>query len=306
MKQYEHLFLGLCLQLPIILNFKMMKKNFLSIFILSLLISMRSCQDVVNVDLKTGKERLVIEALIQWEKNTQGNEQTIKLRKTTSFYDNQVVPAIQANISIQNLNTLTDVNFTETEDGIYQTSNFEPIFNDTYQLTVIYNNEIYQATSKLLQAPEVLSVYQSTEEGFSLIDPEANIIFQDFENQTDYYRATFNYYKPTDSTLNNFDLKDTFDFIFSDQFQENNPISFFYENEDIQPNDLVEITLYAISKRYFNYLEKLQEQADAGFGPFSLPPINVKGNIINMSNNENYPYGYFSLNEVDKTSYVFQ
>ena len=265
-----------------------------------------SCQDTVDVNLETGKERLVIEALLKWEKGTQGNEQTIKLSKTSSFYNNQAIPATGATIVVTKENSFVDFVFSETEDGIYTTEGFEPEYNATYKLQITYNNEVYEATETLFKAPEILAISQSTEEGFSTDAPEVNIVFQDFEGQSDYYRTTLKYFKPDNGNTDDLILEDSFNFVFNDTFQENNPISIFYENEDLETNDVVNIKLEAISKQFYNYLEKIEEQTNAGFGPFSLPPINVKGNIKNTTNQNNYPYGFFSVNEVIVEDYIFQ
>ncbi len=281
-----------------------MKKytNILFVFFIFLF----SCQDTVDVNLETGKERLVIEALLQWEKGTQGNEQTIKLSKTSSFYNNQIVPAIGANVIITKENSLVDFVFSETEDGIYITEGFEPEYNATYKLQITYNNEVYEATETLFKSPEISSITQSTEEGFSTDTPEINVVFQDFEGQSDYYRTTFKYYKSENGNIDNLTLEDSFSFVFNDTFQEDNLISIFYENEDLETNDVVKIKLEAISKQFYNFLEKIEEQTNAGFGMFSLPPINVKGNIKNITNKDNYPYGFFSVNEVVVEEYTFQ
>ncbi len=45
-----------------------------------------SCEDVVTLDLETGETRLVVDAEIIWKKGTSGNEQTIKISKTASYY----------------------------------------------------------------------------------------------------------------------------------------------------------------------------------------------------------------------------
>jgi len=41
------------------------------------LIILTSCEDVIDVDLQDAPSRLVIEASIDWEKGTTGNNQTI-------------------------------------------------------------------------------------------------------------------------------------------------------------------------------------------------------------------------------------
>ncbi len=278
-----------------------MKNTVFKIIAILFILNLVSCQDVVEVDLETAKERLVIEALINWENGTTGNEQTIKLTKTSSFYNNQIIPATGANVVIKNLNTQQEFDFIEIQDGIYQTSNFTPEIDIAYELEVGYNNEVYKATSTMLDAPVIQDITQSIVNGLSVEDPEVNVIFQDFENQTDWYRIIFKYYKNNENEQTDYE-----DNVFKDDFIEGNSVTLFYENEELQTDDRIEIKLYKISERYFNFITKLQQQASTDFGPFALPPINVKGNIINATNLDNYPYGYFSLNKINTETYIFQ
>ncbi|MNL29563.1 hypothetical protein D3C87_1512480 [compost metagenome] len=41
-------------------------------------------------------------------------------------------------------------------------------------------------------------------------------------------------------------------------------------------------------------------------GPFQSPPATVKGNIINTTDKNNYPLGYFSLCETDLKKYTIK
>ncbi len=281
-----------------------MKNTIKKITAIILLIITISCQDVVDVDLETSQERLVVEALIQWENGTSGNEQTIKLTKTSSFYNNETVYANGATVKVKNTNTLQEFTFTESSNGIYQTNNFIPIINDVYELMVSYQNEVFKATSTLFKAPEILEINQSTDGGFTDEDPEINIIFQDFIDQEDYYRIVIKQFRPSnDDEVINHDF-----FTYDARFEENNIIEGFYEgiDDEFQANDEFEITIYKISERFYNFIEVLEAQADADFGPFASPPVNVKGNIVNETTTENYSYGYFSLNEINKSLYIFE
>ncbi|CEN52648.1 conserved exported hypothetical protein [Capnocytophaga canimorsus] len=57
------------------------KTILLSLFITCL----ASCQKVVNVDLETAAPKLVIDAAIDWQHGTKGNEQTITLYPTNGY-----------------------------------------------------------------------------------------------------------------------------------------------------------------------------------------------------------------------------
>jgi len=266
-----------------------------------ILITLISCQDVVEVDLETSKERLVIEALIQWEKGTSGNEQTIKLSKTSSFYNEQIVLATGASVKVTNTTTLQEFIFAETSNGMYQTNNFIPILEDVYELTISYQNDTYRAEETLFKAPDIIDITQSLDGGFRDEYPEVNLIFQDFIDQEDYYRIVVEQFRPSTNEIIEHDF-----FTYDARFEENNIISAFYESDNFEINDQFDITIYKISERFYNFIEVLVAQADAGVGPFASPPVNVKGNCINTTNESNYPYGYFSLNQVNKRIYVFE
>ena len=272
------------------------------IYILSLfLTTLSSCQDVVDVDLETAQERLVIEAMIKWEKGTLGNEQVIKLSKTSSFYNNQIVRAIGATVVVTNKTTLQNYNFTEIEDGIYTTNTFEPILNTVYQLEITYNNEVYKAEETLFESPDIIGITQSIEDGFSTEDPEVVLTFNDFENQHDFYRVQFSQYRPSDD-----EIIDTITTAYDSRFVENNTITDFYESEDLKIDDVITINVYKISQQFYNFIHVLEEQGDAGFGAFSSPPVNVKGNCINTTKKSHYPYGYFGLNQISAENYTFE
>lgn len=272
------------------------------IYILSLfLITLSSCQDVVDVDLETAQERLVIEAMIKWEKGTLGNEQVIKLSKTSSFYNNQIVRAIGATVVVTNKTTLQNYNFTEIEDGIYTTNTFEPVLNTVYQLEITYNSEVYKAEETLFESPDIIGITQSIEEGFSTEDPEVVLTFNDFENQHDFYRVQFSQYRPSDD-----EIVDTRNLAYDSRLVENNTITDFYESEDLEIDDIVTITVYKISQQFYNFIHVLEKQGNAGFGAFSSPPVNVKGNCINTTKESHYPYGYFGLNQLSVEIYTFE
>lgn len=262
--------------------------------------SLFSCQEVVQLELETAQERLVIEAMIKWKKGTVGNEQVIKLTNTSSYYNNEIVYAVGAQVSVTNTTTSQSFIFTEIEDGIYVTNTFVPILNDVYQLEITYNNEVYQAVETLFKSPEILGVVQSIEEGFSTEIPEIVMSFNDFENQQDYYRVVFIQFRPS-----NDEVIDSFSRAYDSQFVENNLITNFYESDDLEVNDEFTILVSKISSQFYNFINVLEQQGDSS-GPFSTPPVNVKGNCINTTNESNYPYGYFGLNQISVANYTFE
>ena len=81
--------------------------------IITILLFLTSCEDNVDIALDTAEPKLVIDAVIKWQKVTSGNEQKIKLTTTTDFYTN-IIPVVSgATVYITN-STNTVFNFIET------------------------------------------------------------------------------------------------------------------------------------------------------------------------------------------------
>jgi hypothetical protein len=80
----------------------------------------------------------------------------------------------------------------------------------------------------------------------------------------------------------------------------------YFSDEDLKAGDMVNIRLYGISKRYYDYFRKLLAASGANNGPFQTAPGSVRGNIINRTHFENFAYGYFRISEVDVKDYRIQ
>lgn len=274
----------------------------LIIIIFTILTSI-SCEDVIDVDVQTAPSRLTIEASLDWEKGTMGNEQTIKLSISTPYFDTQTNTAVtNASVKVTNTDSLEEFIFTHQENGIYTTTNFVPVLDNTYSLEVIYNDETYSATEMMVSVTDVVGVYQSKDKGFDSDLLEVNIDFQDPEDEKNFYLFKFQRQGDVLPELEDFD----------DEFTNGNLINEWYEkedddteeNEEFAPGDIVDIHFYGISEDYYNYIRILIEQNDSG-GPFGTTPVALKGNCININNPDNYAYGYFRLTQVVKTSYTF-
>ena len=70
------------------------------LILILLSITIYSCEDVIVLDLNKSQPKLIIEASINWVKETSGNEQEIKLSLSAPFYDLETPPANNAQISV--------------------------------------------------------------------------------------------------------------------------------------------------------------------------------------------------------------
>ncbi|RZN81415.1 MAG: DUF4249 domain-containing protein [Winogradskyella sp.] len=270
-------------------------KKIIVIFVIALMTI--SCEDVIEVDLNVASQRLVIDAGINWFKNTSGNEQSIRLSLTAPFFNEDVQPANGAIVSVSDTNGNT-FNFIEDGvTGIYRNLNFIPVLDTTYVLSVFYDNELYTATETLKSVAPIDFVEQRDDGGFLGEDIELKAFYTDPANIENYYFFEFISNIPVIPTLE----------VYEDRFTDGNQVFGFYTEEDLQTGDQVTIRNYGVSERFYQFMFTLLQQGseDSG-GPFETQPATVRGNCINQTNQDNFPFGYFRLSEVDEKIYTIQ
>ncbi len=274
-------------------QYKIMSKNILSLFVL---VIFASCQDVVDVDLDTSAPRLVIDANLLWQKNTLGNEQVIKLSTTTDYYSDVVPPVLGATVVVTN-SSATVFNFIDVDNnGQYVCTNFIPVINETYTLTVQVNGITYTASEKLLATPTIDNVQQTTVEGIGGDWIQVKFFFQDNGAEDNNYLVSVKKEPEVIPELG----------VIEDRFFQGNQMFGFYTDQELEAGNNLEFKLQGISRRYYNYMGKLINITSSGGNPFATPPATLRGNIINQNDPNDYPFGYFHLSEIDSEPYTIQ
>lgn len=267
------------------------------LILLIIFLSFTSCEDVIDVDLNTAAPRLVIEASINWQKGTAGNNQRVKLSLSTPFFSESIQPTNNAEVYITN-SANEQFNFNEIGNtGIYTNNNFIPVIDETYKLTIIYEDEIYTATETLKPVVPIDFVEQNDNGGFSGEETELKAFFHDPADEENYYFFEFISDIPAIPSLE----------VYNDEFTNGNQMFGFYTEEELSAGDEVTIRIHGVSERFYNFMFILLQQiSEEGGGPFEVQPATVRGNIINQTNPDNFPFGYFRLSEMDEFIYVVQ
>ena len=270
-------------------------KNIKYILLLVVAVLSVGCEDVVDVDLNEAAPRLVIDASINWEKGTSGNEQTIRLTTTAGYFQTGVPTVSNAVVFITDENG-TVFQFVENPGtGNYVCNDFIPVIDRNYVLTVIHEDETYTASETLKSVPIIDMITQRNDGGFAGEDIEVKTFFTDDGTTEDYYLIK---YQPSYAVIPEFDIS-------SDEFFQGNQFSDFFSSEDLSSGDTLGISLRGISKQYYNYMAVLGNIIGGG-GPFQAPPANLKGNVVNQTNFNNYAFGYFSVSEMDSREYIVE
>lgn len=121
----------------------MKRLGILSLFILTLV----SCQKVIDVDLNEVNSQVVFEA------NYTAEDSTVRVRVsiTSNYFDASASPTIdEASVTIidqaGNATAVPNVG-----SGMYVLTNYAPQFNTTYTMTILYNGTLYTAKCYLQQ-----------------------------------------------------------------------------------------------------------------------------------------------------------
>lgn len=244
-----------------------------------------SCEEVIVVDLSTAEPRLVIDAFIGVNENngaliTSGQ---VRLTLTAPFFQEQVPPVTGATVEIIDEETGQVFPLTEDEPGIFRTGLPDLQFDRDYTLNVTHNGEVYTATERLNRAP----VIDKLEQGDGFVtnpdeETEVKITFTDIPGERNQYLFSFGFEEYL---------------VVEDEFFQDQAFTFSYFYEDIGPGTLLTIILFGIDEDFATYTDLILTQTENNNGPFSAPPATVRGNIINTTHFDNFPFGYFALSE---------
>lgn len=254
-----------------------------------------SCEKVVDVDLDTAPPQLVVEASINWDKDTDGSQQFIKLTTTTDYFSSTIPTVSGATVFITNSSNVV-FDFTEgSNPGIYECTTFLPVINESYTLTIVYDGETYMATDTLLATPPIKRIEQKDDGGILGDDIEVKFFYDDIVNETNFYLQQID---------DPYKVIPEFG-ILEDRFFENNELFGLYFSEDLKSGDELTFTLNGITQNYYNYMNILLNQTGSG-NPFGTPTSTIRGNVVNQTNFDNFALGYFRLSERSKVTYIIE
>ncbi|UYW01518.1 DUF4249 domain-containing protein [Flavobacterium agricola] len=266
-------------------------KKYISLLILCFGFLFTSCEEVVEVDLDTAPAKLVIDANLYYDAANPNKPQVIKLSKTVGFYAADYDPVLDGKIWIEdelgNAYEFVDLQ----QNGSYSNLAFTMQLNTRYQLFVITEGQTYVSEANFFNTPEIVRVDQKDNGGLFGESYEFKIWFQDNPDQENYYQL-----------IDALDNKIKFG-LQNDIFSNGNLMNFIIIDSDsdsdteekIKPGESFDIYFSEVSKAYYLYMEKILSTSQNAGNPFAPPMGEIRGNIINQTDSENYPLGFFSL-----------
>lgn len=259
------------------------------LLLLSLFLSLLSCEDVIEVDLPTSTPRLVIDAVIEKQLTPEGEliakEALVKLSLTTPFFNEEDNFVNDAEVILINTVNNEVFNLENTGFGNYRVLNqqFNLEEDSSFRLQVVYQNEAYESEATLVPSSPFNAICQVKNESQINEGVAVEIAFNDIPDQPNFYFL--------DLGDNNFTTIDDDFFIDGEEIK----FTFFFD-ENVTLDHLFRI--HGSTERFNNFADALlQLSGGDGNGPFSTVPFQARGNIVNTSNPDNFPFGFFRINE---------
>jgi hypothetical protein len=118
-----------------------MKK--ITFYIMSM-IALSACTKVIDIDLNSSNQQIVVEAKIADD----ASPCTVKLTKTINFSDPNAFPAVQGAV-VKITDGTTIETLTETAAGVYQTTSMLGVSGKTYTLSIVTEGKTITAISTM-------------------------------------------------------------------------------------------------------------------------------------------------------------
>lgn len=233
-------------------------------------ILLSSCEEIVDIDLRSVEPRLVIDASI-----TEFSPCVVYLTKSQAFRDNGASAKVSgATIELRDEDGYTEIlKESRNNPGVYM-SILQGVANKKYFLRVIVDGELYEASAVI---PEVVYIeeayiYEIKAGGGSWYSP--SFIFQDPPGVANYYYTIL---YVNDRIMKTIYLDD-------DEFRDGlrvHKILFFNRtdnhNNDLETGDRIKIEFQSLDKGMYDFYKSLfSVAADGGTNPLT----NFSGNVL--------------------------
>ena len=269
-----------------------MKNNFYLIICVFLF---SKCEDPIEVNVFDSEPLLVVEAQINWIKETRETEQKVILSLSSSYFSDTYVPALGAEVQIVDSNENIYAFYEEVESpGHYFPLDTIPYELDKeLKLNIAYKGEKFTGTESLIPVSTIDSITQKKIFIFRKERIQLDAFCIDPKNEKNY---TFFEFTGESIEITEFN-------VFRDDFVDGFIYNGFLFGSDFEIGNKIRFRQYGLSKRGFNYWNLLINQNTQG-SPFATVPVNLNGNVINLTNPNANPLGYFRASEVSEVIYI--
>ncbi|NNE77475.1 MAG: DUF4249 family protein [Pricia sp.] len=261
-------------------------KKLLSLILV--LISLTSCEDVIEVDVPSDEPRLMVDALMRIDTTDSSSSYVaeVKVGLTSDFFGS-ISPVQLQQITITNTSLSESIELLESQSnsGVYrQDTSIDFMTSGDLILEIMYNDVRFRATTAYVPAEPIDKLEQGEATLFSGEETEIIVAFTDNPNRDDFYLFDFDFSQYL-VTEDEFYQGQTFEF------------SYFYD-EGLESGRIIDVSIIGVDEGFYNYMNQIIVQAGGDQGPFQTPAATVRGNIIRVkstNSRDDFAMGYFAV-----------
>ncbi len=266
-----------------------MKKIFFILF--TLILTTSGCEDVIELDVPEGRTRLVVDGLVADAYEVQ----TVKLKYSAPYFSNTETPAATGAEVIITDSKGNEFVLEEAEPGIYQSA-FKAQTGTGYSLYVktAEGEEFRSPMQRMEPVASLDTIYYEFVEKSIFNEEEGYVVViecSDIEGVENFFR--WKYFVNGEFQDNIEDLAFT-----NDRFVDGSQgLTVTFSSRMLQPGDMAKVEQMSVTREAYNFMNLLREQVYGG-GQFSTPPAPVRGNVVNISNQEDFALGFFMVSSI--------
>jgi len=293
-----------------------MKKWIYNFIFLMGLVTLSSCEDVVQVKLDEGSKLFVIDAFI----TDQNQLQTVIVTQSDNYFSNESSPVVsKANVVLKDLTANSSYIFNYSQNGhyVYDAATQPAIsgLNHVFELNVNIDGINYKSTTtqkRTAVIDSISAIYSDGTGGFGNQSPFYNCFLwarDKVDKNADYYWIK-TYRNDTLFALPS-DLNTSIDGTNGEVFDPNTdtidftPPGIFLGFSTYQKNDVCKVEIHSITRECFNFLNQAVAQIQNG-GLFATTPENVRTNVVTPSDAPTKAIGWFNIATVVSKSKLVQ
>ncbi|MGB3585979.1 MAG: DUF4249 domain-containing protein [Tunicatimonas sp.] len=257
-----------------------------------------ACEDVIEVEAPRGEPRLVVDGWVYDDRDMQ----TVLLKNSAPYFESgDLPPETEAAVSVET-KTGETFNYTEAEPGVYQ-ADFRGAVGQHYTLRIeTSEGQRYESTLQALFPVAPLDTVYTVFRDSPDVEDEGYYPaweFIDLKNSEDYYRWKFYINDTLQSSPEDI-------VAFSDEFVDGEQIKVteFILERTMAVGDKLTLEQLSISEDFGDFLIRVQQLTAGVGGLFDTPPDPVRGNITNVTDEQNYALGFFGASSVVRDSVV--
>ncbi|MBK8884487.1 MAG: DUF4249 domain-containing protein [Bacteroidales bacterium] len=257
----------------------------------SLIILLASCEDIIDIELNNMEPKLVIEGVI----TDSDNQCTIKLSKTTDYFNPQTNPAVSDAVITLTDNEGKTVNLIEIEPGIYSEESVHNQALINYTLSVLSEGNEYKAKATIPQKVNIdsLTCKYNPE---SILYEVGYVVTCHFSDPT----GVDNFYRLKTYNINDSTKARSSEDIYSDDIFNGNKVELAWSSEVYQQSDTVIVELYTLDPQTYEYYKTLFPIS----GGDEMTPITTPANP--NTNISNGALGYFGAYTISRDTIIIK